>query len=316
MVDLSIVIVNWNVGTLVLRCLATLHDDLARSGLSAEVFVVDNASTDGSASRIAGAFPRVQLITNAENVGFVRANNQALRHCGGRYVLLLNPDTEVEPGAVGRLVACADSSPSVGVVGPRLRYPERDVQPSRRRFPTLATLFVESTVVQRWLPRLGLLADFSVVDRPDDVTQDVDWLIGACLLVRREAIERVGFLDERFFMYSEEVDWCHRIKDAGWRIVYLPEAVVVHHEARSSAQNVARRNVVFNESKCRYAGKYFGRRWEIALRAFLLATTLYQLAEEGAKLAIGHKRQLRRERLSMLGQVARWQLHHLGSYEP
>ena len=219
--------------------------------------------------------------------------------------------SEIVGDALTALLDYMESHPQVGVAGPQLRYADGRLQPSRRRFPTPATLFVESTVLQQLFPRAGLLRGFYVADIPDDTMQDVDWLVGACLLVRRAAIAQVGLLDERFFMYSEETDWCLRMRRAGWRVVYLPAARVTHHEARSSEQNLARRNIAFNESKCLYAAKHFGPALALVLRVFILATFVYQYCEESAKLVVGHKRDLRRGRLAMLRQVISWQARHL-----
>ena len=302
--DVSIVVVSYNTAALLRQCLASVRADV---GPSREVFVVDNASTDGSAALVAAEFPEVHLIANDANVGFTRANNQALRIARGRHLLLLNPDAELRLGALATLVGCLDADPTLGVVGPRLHYPDGELQSSRRRFPTLATGFVESTILQRWFPRLPMLRRYYCDDLPVDRQCDVDWVVGACLLARREAADRVGFLDERFFMYSEELDWCRRIKDAGWRIAYVPSAVVIHHESRSAEQNLARRDVLFNESKVRYYAKYHGAFWGGALRAHILLTFVALFLEEGAKLLLGHKRALRRQRLGRLGGVLRAQ---------
>lgn len=308
--DLSVVVVSWNVRELLLRCLASVYAQLGddREG---EVFVVDNASGDGSAEAVATTFPRTNLIVNVENVGFVRANNQALARCRGRYVLLLNPDTVVGEGALARLVDAADADPRVAAAGPMLLYPDGAVQPSRRRFPTLGTALVESTVLQRLPIGAGLRRRFYVADRPHDEEQDVDWLVGACLLVRRAAIEQVGLLDERFFMYSEELDWCRRLRQAGWRVRYVPTAKVVHYEARSSEQVPVARHVHFHESRCRYFGKYEGRLAERVLRASVVANYAFMALEEQAKLLLGHKPDLRRQRVRTYGEVARWHLRRL-----
>ena len=306
MVDVSVVIVSYNTAGLLRRCLASVGAEDCT-----EVFVVDNGSTDGSRELVAAEFPAVRLLANERNVGFSRGNNQALRLASGEFVLLLNPDAELAPGALRLMADYARRHWDVGVVGPRLLYPDGQVQSSRRRFPTRGVLFVESTVLQRWVPNLGWLRRYYVADRSADECQEVDWVVGACLLVRGEVVRQVGLFDERFFMYSEELDWCRRIRLAGWRVVYLPDAMVVHHEAKSSEQNLARRNIVFNDSKCRYAAKHFGWGWALALRAFIIMSFTYQLLEEAAKLAVGHKPALRRERLSMLRSVIAWHVLHL-----
>ncbi len=308
--DLSVVIVSWNVRELLLRCLASVHAGLSE-GLTGEVFVVDNASSDGSAAAVAEAFPAVQVLANADNVGFVRANNQAIVRCRGRHVLLLNPDTEMREGALGRLVAALEADRQLGAVGPRLLYADGTVQPSRRRFPTLATALVESTVLQRLFARSAIVRRFYVADRADDEEQDVDWLVGACLLVRRAAIERVGLLDERFFMYSEELDLCRRLRAAGWRVRYLPAAEVVHYEAKSSEQAPVARHVHFHESRCRYFGKYQGSLAEKVVRASVVLNYAYLALEEQGKLVLGHKPDLRRRRVHVYGEVARCHLRRL-----
>jgi hypothetical protein len=301
MVDLSIVVVSWNVCDLLRRCLASLP--AGASGLSYETFVVDNASSDASVMMVRQEFPTIHLIQNEENRGFTRANNQALAVAAGRHVVLLNPDTEVEPGAMQALVAYLDEHADVGAVGPQLIFADGSLQSSRRRFPTLRTMFVESTVLQRWFARSATVRRFYMQDQPDDREQDVDWLVGACLMVRREAMAVAGLMDERFFMYSEETDWCLRIKQHGWRIVYVPSARIMHHEARSSDQTPVAKHVYFHTSRIAYAAKHFGLRQAQMLRLFLLATYACQIAEEAVKWLIGHKRVLRAQRITVYRQV-------------
>ncbi|RLC60970.1 MAG: glycosyltransferase family 2 protein [Chloroflexota bacterium] len=302
MIDLSIVIVNWNVRDLLRRCLHSIPN--LQSSPSGEVIVVDNASTDGSVEMVRAEFPGVHLIANADNRGFPAANNQGIAVAQGRYVLLLNPDTEVVGDALATMVAFADAHPDVGIVGPQLLNPDGSVQSSRRRFPTLATAFFESTWLQGYAPR-RLLERYYVLDRPDDAVQDVDWVTGAAVMARREAIEQVGLLDEGFFMYSEELDWCRRFREAGWRVVYLPAAQIVHHVGKSSEQVVAARHIHFQTSKVRYFRKYHGSPAAEALRLFLLGNYVWQLGLEGAKWLLGHKRTLRAQRIAAYRQVLR-----------
>ena len=324
-IDLTIVIVNWNVSSLLRRCLTSIYTHTSPS-LALSVIVVDNASTDGSVSMVRREFPRVELIANHENLGFTRGNNQALRAVGfeehipeigdsgtgpipptslPRYVLLLNPDTEIVDEALATMVAYMDTQPDVGVVGPQLRFPDGTVQSSRRRFPTLATAFMESTVIQQWWPDNPVARRYYVLDHPEDAVLDVDWVVGACLMARSEAIQEAGLLDESFFMYSEELDWCRRIRNQGWRVVYLPTAQVVHHEGKSSEQVVPARHIHFQRSKVRYFRKHHGWLPATVLRIFLLLTYVFQLLLEGAKWLLGHKRPLRRERVSAYWRVLR-----------
>ncbi len=312
MPDLSIVIVNWNVRDLLRRCLNSVLSSSQYPAAGIEVIVVDNGSSDGSVEMVRAEFPGVHLIANAENRGFPAANNQGLAVARGRYVLLLNPDTEVVRDALATMVAFADAHPDVGMVGPQLLNSDGSVQSSRRRFPTLATAFFESTWLARYAPR-RLLERYEFLDQSDDVTQDVDWLYGAALMARREAIEQVGPMDEGYFMYSEELDWCRRFRESGagssgrrgWRVVYLPTAQVIHHEGKSSEQVVAARHTHFQTSKVRYFHKYHGRVVGEALRLFLLGNYVWQLGLEGAKWLVGHKRPLRAQRIVAYLQVLR-----------
>ena len=301
MIDVSIVIVNWNVRDLLRRCLRSITQYPVPSF---EVIVVDNASTDGSVDMVRVEFPAVRLVVNSENRGFPGAINQGISLARGRYVLLLNPDTELVGDALGTMVAFADEHLDVGVVGPQLLNADGSVQSSRRRFPTLATAFFESTWLQPYAPR-RLLERYYVGDQPDDRVQDVEWLMGAALMARREAIEQVGPMDERFFMYSEELDWCRRFREAGWRVVYLPTAQILHHEGKSSEQVLPARHIHFQTSKVRYFRKHHGHVAAEALRLFLLGSYVWQLGLEGTKWLVGHRRSLRAGRVAAYWQVLR-----------
>jgi GT2 family glycosyltransferase len=312
-VYLTIIIVSWNVRPLMHRCLSSLFDirDSTEGDASqassleprTEIIVVDNASSDGSAEMVHEEFPHVQLVVNDQNRGFTVASNQGLRLSHGRYLLLLNPDTEVVGDALGTMVDYMEGHPEVGALGPQLCYPDGSLQSSRRRFPTVTTALVESTVIQEWWTDNSILRRYYMTDTPNDMIQPVDWVVGACLLVRRQAYEQVGGLDEGFFMYSEELDWCRRIKDAGWEVVYLPTATVIHHEGKSSEQVVPARHIYFQSSKVRYFRKHHGPFQAELLRCFLLVTYVYQLVREGLKWLVGHKRSLRAERIRAYCQV-------------
>ena len=312
MVDLSIVIVSWNVRALLEQCLRSIggigspHAPTSSSPTEIdrpiEVIVVDNSSADGSAAMLRSEFPSVRMIANANNRGFAAANNQGIAVARGRYVMLLNPDTEVIGSALPTMIAFADANPCVGVVGPQLLFPDGSIQPSRYRFPTLLTAMFESTWLQPHAPRL-VLDRYYVRDQPDHATHDVDWVRGAALMVRRETVDEVGLVDEGFFMYSEELDWCRRIRGAGWRVVYLPEAQIIHHEGKSSEQALAARHVNFQTSKVRYFRKHRGKRAAEALRLVLLTNYVWQVVVEGAKWLIGHRRELRAQRLAAYAAV-------------
>jgi hypothetical protein len=313
MASLSIVIVSWNVRALLQRALTSARTSWG-SDDGLELIVVDNGSTDGSAAMLQRDFPDVRLITNATNRGFTGANNQGLARATGDYLLLLNPDTEIIADALPRMVEYLEAHPRVGMLGPQLRFPDGSVQSSRRRFPTLPILFLESTWLQGLLPRRRLTR-YYVQDRPDDATQPVDWITGAAMLTRRAVVEQVGGLDERFFMYSEELDWCRRVKEAGWDVHYYPEAQIIHYEGKSSEQVVAARHVYFQSSKVQYAQKYHGRLTAELLRLWLLHQYLWQMGIEGGKWLLGHKRELRSARIAAYRTVLRSRLRQRGPLE-
>lgn len=298
--DISIVVLSWNVRDLLRACLQSLPLD----DPTTETIVVDAGSADGSAEMVRVEFPAAQVIASRENLGYSRGNNLGLARASGRYLFVLNPDTVVAPGSLAAMRAYMDAHPQVGVLGPRLETPEGGLQPTMRRFPTLATGFFESTWLQPLAPK-RLLRRYLAEDLPANETHEVDWLVGAALFVRRAAYEQAGGLDEGFFMYSEELDWLRRMRAAGWRCVYLPEARVAHFEARSSAQVPAATHIRFNTSKVRYYRKYHGAVAAEALRWFLLGNFAAQLLVEAAKGLLGHKRALRRARVAAYGAVLR-----------
>jgi GT2 family glycosyltransferase len=302
--DCSIIIVNWNVCALLRRCLASVPE-AAGPDVRYEVIVVDNASHDDSVAMVRAEFPQVRLLANPTNRGFSGGNNDGIRLSRGRTLLLLNPDTEMQPGALAALLATLDGAPDVGMVGPRLLNSDGSTQPSRRRFPTLATALLESTPLQPYFPDHPLLRRYYLADQPEDQEHDVDWITGACMLVRRSVIEQVGGFDEGYFMYSEELDLCRRIKRAGWRIVYQPAAVVIHHESQSADQDVPARHLRFNRSKIRYVLRWHGRTAAAGLRVWLLALYAWQGSLEAAKWLLGHKRPLRAARLRMIRDILR-----------
>lgn len=225
-VDVSVIIVSYNTRALTLDCLRSVYAQT--QDVTFEVFVVDNASTDGSAAAVAAEFPRVNLIVNAENRGFAAANNQALRIARGRYVLLLNSDTVVLDRAIERCVAFADTNPAIGVVGCRAEWPDGRFQSSYFRFPGLLSLTTGALFFDRAL-RGNRSSRVRYYGRVFSQPQDVDVVAGCFFLVRSQVIRQVGLLDEDFFMYGEEAEWCWRIHQAGWRVCYYPPARIIHY---------------------------------------------------------------------------------------
>jgi N-acetylglucosaminyl-diphospho-decaprenol L-rhamnosyltransferase len=238
--DLSIITVNYNSGDLLLECLRAVFEHTRE--VRVEYFVVDNASRpDGSLERIERQFPQVRMVRNATNVGFAAGCNVAIPLATGRFVLLLNPDTAVQCGVLDRMVAFLDANPGVAVLGSPLVGPDgQDQGVAGRGFPTpLAALFGRTTILTRLFPGNRWSAKFSSTHNPGRCEPyEVDWVSGACMMVRREAIEQVGALDPAFFFMWEDADWCLRMNRAGWRVCCSHEAGVVHREGSTRSRGV------------------------------------------------------------------------------
>ncbi|NLX43128.1 MAG: glycosyltransferase family 2 protein [Chloroflexi bacterium] len=314
MAEIDILIVSWNVRDLLAACLRSIlaqpgagnpeaDGTLPLNGYRVRVWVVDNASQDDTPNMLRAEFGWVQLIVSEENLGFTGGNNLGLQHCRGDYVLLLNPDTELAPGALLTLVEALAARAEIGIIGPRLAYGDGRSQPSRRRFPTLMMALFESTLLEEWWPHNRWARAFRMEDVPDDRQQRVDWLTGACLLTRRSVWDQIGLLDPMFFMYSEELDWCQRASQGGWGCLYVPEALVYHHEGQSSGQVLARRHYLFHSSKVLYWAKHHGALQAELLRCFLLCTFALQFVREGLKWLVGHRRDLRSARIAAYASV-------------
>ena len=313
---LAIIIVSWNTRDLLRRAIATAQSSLDGSGITYEIIVVDNASHDGTPAMLRAEFPATKLIETGANLGFAGGNNLALRllldhassgNVAPPYVLLLNPDTETIGDAIPTLVRFLDTHPDVAVVGPQLRYADGSVQSSRRRFPERGVFFFESTPLESYFPNNRWARRYRMADQPDNVEQDVDWLVGAALLVRAAAITRAGLMDEGFAMYSEELEWQERLRRVG-RIVYLPVAILIHHEGKSSEQAPARRYTQFHQSRLRYVRMKLGPPHSFGLWLFLLLTYGSELVLEAAKWLAGHKRTLRAQRMRVYAEFLRGML--------
>jgi len=313
MVEVSIVIVSYNVRDLLETCLRSI--EMAQISLTprkesladeirAEVVVVDSASSDHTADMVRQIYPWVRLLEPRINVGFSRGTNLGINAALGQFIFLLNPDTLVEKQAVVELVDFLKRHPAVGVVGPQLLNGDGSIQSSRRRFPSMATAFFESTWLQRFAPS-SLLARYFVDDQESTVTQNIDWITGAAMMVRREVIDQIGLLDEGFYMYSEELDWQRRIKNEGWEIVFYPNAKIVHLGGKSSDLVPEQTHIAFQTSKVRYFQKYHGAVAGSTLRIFLLVSYASQLAMELAKAAIGNQRGLRLRRVKVFWRALR-----------
>lgn len=235
--DVSIVIVNWNTRDILRGCLASIFKET--KGFPLEVIVVDNDSTDGSPQMVETEFPQVLLIANSENVGFATANNQGIAIARGRYVLLLNSDTIVLDNAIGKMISFAECNPEAGAMACRILNPDGTLQLSCFLFPSLLNMALLATYLGKLFPRSKLFGREMMSWSDWSNVCEVDVVAGCFMLVRREVIDQVGVLDERFFMYAEETDWCYRMKQAGWKILFTPDAEIIHLGGQSSSQKLA-----------------------------------------------------------------------------
>jgi N-acetylglucosaminyl-diphospho-decaprenol L-rhamnosyltransferase len=274
--DLSVVIVSYNTRELLRGCLTSVISTLSSSRLYCEVLVVDNASTDGSVTMVQDTFPQVSLLINRENRGFAAANNQAIGKSRGRHVLLLNPDTLVREGALEGMVEFLDEHGQVGVVGPKLIYPDGSFQHSAFTFPTLPMILLDFFPLNHRLINSRLNGRYPRALYEAREPFSIDHPLGAGLMVRRKTIEEIGLLDERFFIYCEEIDWCLRIKRAGWKIYCLPQAEIVHYVAQSTAQFRDEMFVELHKSRYRLYKKHYAPRFRRMARWLVLLGLTYQ----------------------------------------
>jgi len=246
--DLEILIISYNTRELLRDCLGSVYQKVR--GIGFGVIVVDNGSSDNSVEMVKKEFPQVTLVENRENIGFARANNQAIRQSKARYFLLLNPDTSLANSLSSEMVRFMDSHPEVGILGCKLLNADGTIQPSNSSFPNLFTEYLRASQLKRLIPAVGLrekigkkwsrvlgstLREYFRVYWDSERIREVDWVSGACLMARRKAVEDVGLLDENFFMYYEDADWCYRMQRRGWKTCYFPFFEVIHYVGKSDS---------------------------------------------------------------------------------
>lgn len=266
--DLSVIILNWNTKEETRACLKSLFGQAHRHAV--EVIVADNASSDGSREMLAAEFPSVCVVAHAGNLGFCAGNNRAVPAASGRYVLFLNSDTLVTAGALDALIAFADANSDIDIVGPKVLNPDDTLQYSCRRFPDLGAGFFRNTPLGRLFPKNRYATNYLMSDWDHATVRDVDWVSGCALLIRREALDRAQGFDEGFYMYCEDVDLCYRVHEAGWRVVYFPDAVIYHIIGRSTNQVPTRMTYFFHRSMYRFYKKHYARRTSLFLRPLIL----------------------------------------------
>lgn len=239
---LSIIVVSYNTLNLLKQCLSSVYNTLVTEGIlkETEVIVVDNASTDGSCEMVKKEFPQVKLIINEKNLGFAKANNQAVKVAKGEYVLLLNSDTKVKESAFLNLLKVSKKGKNIGVVGGKLLDRDDSTQASCGFFPHLTKVFLWMSFLDDFPFISRLIKPYHVEERGFyQKRQEIDWVSGACLMFRKDIIDKVGFLDEKIFMYGEEVEWCYRVKKEGFAVLYTPGAEIYHYKGGSSGRSEA-----------------------------------------------------------------------------
>jgi len=257
-IDLSIIILTHNTRDLLRDCLRSIRENTKE--IRFEIIVVDNASSDGTPEMMKSEFPEVQYLFNNRNIGFTKGNNQGIRLSRGRYVLLLNSDTEIIDSALDRMVQYMDATPDCGILGCKLLNPDGSIQFSCRRFPSYQTAFFNRySILTRLFPRNRFSQSYLMSSIDHTRTREVDWVSGAALLARRKAFEEIGILDERFIIYSEDVDWCYRMHEAGWKVYFFPEARIYHYIGKGTSQHLFRFILIRHRSMYLFYRKHYSR---------------------------------------------------------
>lgn len=232
MSDISVIIVSYNTADMLRNCLNSISEQ--SENINLETIVIDNASKDGSPSMVKKEFPHVRLIENEENLGFAKANNEGIRKSHGRYIALVNSDVVILNSCLQKLVSFMDENPDIGMTGPKILNPDLTLQPQCRYFPTLWNNFSQSMAFNKLFPKSRLFSGPFMKYWPHDQIRQVDVLTGCFWFVREKAVQEVGLLDEDFFMYGEDIDWCKRFHKKGWKVVFFPDSEAIHFGGVSS----------------------------------------------------------------------------------
>lgn len=296
--DVSIIVVSWNAKEFLRQCLQSIYETI--HSVTYEIIVVDNDSSDGSPEMVKKEFPRVKLICTGDNFGFAKGNNIGINHSNGKYLFLINSDVEVKRGCINRMVSFMDKHPEIGLLGPKVQYPDVTLQPSCKSFPTLWNTACYALALDAILPRSKLFSSYLMRYWRHDKVRPIDVIAGCCWMVRREAVNEVGLLDEEFFMYGEDIDWCRRFWMAGWQVVFFPYAEVIHYGGASSSNASIRFYIEMLRANIQYFKKYHSRHAQIV---FVLILVLHQVAR-----IMGHSVMsiiLRSERKTVIPKIRR-----------
>jgi GT2 family glycosyltransferase len=307
MTPFAVAIVNYNTREPLRSCLASVQSEAP-----SEVVVVDNASSDDSIEMVEADFPWVMLLANKINCGYGAAANQAIACCTAKYVLLLNSDTLLRHGAIQNLASYLDSHPRAAIVGPRLINPNGTLQASCYPFPTLLNTLLVNTSLGRLMGYVPVLRDYYLPTWPHNSARLVDWVKGAALALRREAFEAVGGFDESFFMYFEETDLCHRLKNAGWEVHFAPVATVVHAGEASTSQRRTNMTVQLVASNLLYCQRHYSRLRFVSLVLIMKGTMLVRLLCDSVRLLLSRNTS---ECARIAADAAAWQRVLLGRWK-
>jgi len=261
--DVSIIIVAWNVRQLLYDCLKSVYEET--KDIRFEVIYVDNASEDGSVEMVREEFHKVRIIENEKNEGFIRANNQAIKIAEGRYVLLLNSDTIVLDNAIAKTVEFSDKHPKAAVVGCKILSPDRTLRRDCFLYPSALNMLLSATYLNNIFPKSRFFGREYMTWWDFDEVREVETICGCCSLVRREAIDQVGVMDPMYFVYGDDPDWCYRFKKAGWKIMFTPDAEIIHYGGETTNKAANKFLLQLFGSKLIFVKKYCGK------PAFLLA---------------------------------------------
>lgn len=265
-IDVGIIIVNYNTRQLTLDCLASVY--ASETSYQYEIIVVDNASRDDSVQAIQDMYPDIRMIANANNTGFAVANNQGMDIANGRYILLLNSDTVIQPDTLHTMVYFMDRHPEMGASGCKVILPDGSLDKAcKRGFPTPSASFYYAFGISRLFPDRPKFNQYQLGHLSPDDEYPVDCLVGAFMLVRRETIEQVGGLDETFFMYGEDIDWCYRIKEAGWGIFYYPRTYIVHYKGGSARRKPLKITYEFHRAMWVFHRKHYAKQYNLFTNA-------------------------------------------------
>ncbi len=292
----SVVVVNYNVVDLLAECLTSLRAAF-EAGETTQVIIVDSSSSDGSPEMVRACFPEFEMFV-VSNRGYGAGANAGMALATGEAILILNSDTVIHPGAIRTLSAALFADDQLGIVGPRLEHPDGSHQNTCRRFPQRLTPVFESTILEEWFPANRWVRHYRMTDDAGTDSQDLDWLVGAALMIRRETMCSAGGFDASFWMYGEELEWCYRVRQHGWHVEYVESALVTHHEGASTNQDRSGSRLEFDRGRLRAHRRIHGTHWTSVVTALLRLNYGVQLTRDALKWVIGHRRELRARRIA------------------